>query len=72
MITKTHILNKYDYISVVENEKCEFCNNDAHYWTQSEDKEGLAYSRCVWHCQKHRNDARSLVDSMANIDYRIY
>jgi len=65
MKTKTCRLTKTDYHGKFVTHTCEFCEKEAHYWSQSGDSDGKAHSRCIYHCQNHREQARKLVDSIA-------
>lgn len=61
MKIRTHRLTEMDY----EEKVCEFCGKQGRYWTQAEGVNGKAHSRCVWHCQNHRNEAKELVETIA-------
>ena len=56
MSVKTHRITRGDES---EAKTCEFCNRQhPSYWSQVEDGD-KAKSRCVWHCQKHRQQGRA-------------
>jgi len=58
MKIKTHRMNSNDLS--LEHHVCEFCNRDAHYWTQAEIGIKRA-SACVFHCQAHRQQAKTKI-----------
>lgn len=37
---------------------CFLCNESAHYWTQASNRYGRRLGDEVWHCQRHRFEAR--------------
>lgn len=48
------------------NYQCEFCERDATYWSQVSNGE-KCLSRCVWHCQAHRDKGRTKAVSMVRL-----
>lgn len=49
-------------------QRCPFCGNDAHYWSQDTLPGGKARGDVVFHCQAHRKAARRVAGS---VDARI-
>lgn len=42
---------------------CEVCGRAAHYWSQNEGADGERLGRVVWHCQRHRQEARGIAST---------
>ena len=56
---KTHWLGKkFAQDKESQNATCEFCQRKAAYWTQKEGEDWKPLSRVIYHCQKHRANAR--------------
>lgn len=55
---KTRREQEKDMLGHDKRKKCEFCENEGHYWTQDEYPDGQPQGKVVWHCQRHRGLAR--------------
>jgi hypothetical protein len=51
-----------------ERYRCYACEQEAHYWSQDEQKGGLARGAVVYHCQAHRDIARA---AAAHVNARV-
>ena len=55
---RTHREKDKDRRCARDNEPCFVCGVLAHYWTQDEYPDGQAQGPVVFHCQRHRKEAR--------------
>ena len=60
-MVNTHLEHGRDI--ALEEHFCEFCGQPAHYWSQNEGPNGERLGRVVWHCQRHRQEARDIANT---------